>query len=199
MVSFGSSPAEWQVPAAPAGGHGVGGVATAAPGGGAADDLRQRLGEDLAGLAVVLHHCRLPDDRGRIDHLVVAPSGVWIIHARSDAGRVEQRDVGGWLSADVRLYVGNRNETRLVHGLVRQVDAVRSVVASTGFGHSPLHPALCFGSSQWGLFAKPIRINDVLVTWAAKLVDLIRAPGPLDHHGIDAVASVLSAELPPAP
>jgi hypothetical protein len=158
--------------------------------------LARRLNDDLADVAVVLQDRKVPKTRGNIDHLVVSSSGIWIIDAKNYAGKVEQRDVGGWFSTDLRLYVGNRNQTRLVDGLAWQVEAVRAVLAPIGFGEAPVHPSLCFISSEWGWFAKPIRMNGVLVTWAGKLVEVIREPGPLDATTIDLLARELSNRLP---
>ena len=45
--------------------------------------LARRLNDELADIAVVLHDREVPNTRGNIDHLVVAPSGIWIIHAKN--------------------------------------------------------------------------------------------------------------------
>ncbi len=71
------------------------------------DPLReQRLG--------VLHDRRMPRSRANIDHIVVAPHGVFVIDAKNYKGRVERRDRGGLFSTDYRLYVGGRDKTQLV-------------------------------------------------------------------------------------
>ena len=158
--------------------------------------LARRLNEDLAGVAIVLHDRKVPRTRGNIDHLVVAPSGVWIVDAKNYAGKVEMRDVGGWFSTDVRLLVNGRNQTKLVDGLGWQADAVNAVLESIGFGEAPLHRALCFTSSEWGWFAKPLRMNGVVITWRAALIEAIRQPGPLNAAMIDLVARELSSKLP---
>ena len=79
--------------------------------------------------AVMLHDRRIPGSRANIDHLVVAASGIWIIDAKSYKGRVEQRDVGKWLKTDNRLYVNGRDQTKLVGGLARQINAVLEAIA----------------------------------------------------------------------
>jgi hypothetical protein len=43
----------------------------------------------------MLHDCRIPGSRANIDHLFVAASGIWIVDAKGDKGKVEQRDLGG--------------------------------------------------------------------------------------------------------
>lgn len=134
--------------------------------------------------------------RGNIDHLAIAPSGVWVIDAKNYRGKVECRDVGGWLKSEVRLYVGGRNQTKLIDGLSWQVNAVRAVLEPIGFGAVPVHPVLCFTDSDWGLFSRPIRMNGVTVTWAKELIKEIRRRGSLDRAAVDLPAHELSAKLP---
>ena len=111
------------------------------------------------------------------------------------SGKVEQRDVGGWSSADARLYVDNRNQTKLIDGLNWQVEGVRAALTPIGFGDAPVHPSICFTNSEWGLFTKPIRMNGVVTSWAANLTDQVRAPGPLDASAIELLARHLSTQL----
>ena len=139
---------------------------------------------------------QIPKTRGNIDHLVIAPSGIWIVDAKNYTGKVKLHDRGGWFSSDLRLHVNIRDQSKLVDGLSWQIDAVRTVLSPIGFGEAPLHPALCFISSDLGLFAKPFTLKGVLVTWGAQLVDTIREPGPFDVATIDRLARELSSKLP---
>lgn len=163
-------------------------------------DGEERLGRQLAGqlsdASVVLHDRQVPGTKGNIDHIVVAASGIWIVDAKNYAGKVEQRDHGGWRRADLRLFVNNRDQTKLVEKLEWQLDAVRAVVDRIGFGHVPIRPVLCFTDAEWGLFSKPIRMNGALIAWAKALVAEIRTPGPLDPPTIDLLARELSSKLP---
>jgi hypothetical protein len=58
----------------------------------------ERLGAELAHVAGirVLHDRRVPRTRGNIDHIVIAPAGVFVIDAKDWEGTVRTRDVGGW-------------------------------------------------------------------------------------------------------
>jgi hypothetical protein len=71
----------------------------------------------------VLHDRRIPGSKANIDHLVVAPWGVFVIDAKNYKGRVERRDKGGFFSTDYRLYVGGRDKTALVAAMSKQVEA----------------------------------------------------------------------------
>lgn len=146
----------------------------------------------LSDRVVLLHDRKVPRTRGNIDHLAVAPSGVWVIDAKNYQGKVERRDLGGWSKVDNRLYVAGRNRSRLVEGLAWQIDAVKAALDDNDVF---IHAALCFTDASWKLFAKPFRIGNVWVTWADALAELIGAPGPLVREDVLRVAKQLGATL----
>src|SRR5206468_8064624 len=77
-------------------------------------------------VVVVLHDRRIPGTRANIDHIAITRSGtVWAIDAKNYTGKVRRVDKGGWFSTDFRLYVGRRDCTKLVHGMAKQVEAIR--------------------------------------------------------------------------
>lgn len=155
-----------------------------------AEILHERLGDH----AVLLHDRKVPSTRGNIDHLAIASSGVWIIDAKRYKGKVERRDVGGFLRTDIRLYVGGRDRTKTVDGLGWQVDAVRRVIDDETV---PVHPSLSFVGADWPIFfAKPFRLNGVWISWPAKLAELVLGEGPLSPDGIERVTRKLVEQLP---
>ena len=145
--------------------------------------------------AVMLHDRRIPGSRANIDHLVVAASGIWIIDAKSYKGKVEQRDVGKWLQKDNRLYVNGRDQSKLVGGLARQINAVLEAIEDADIKVSA---ALCFVDSEWGVFSKPFHQGGVLVTCPKRLSEAIAEPGPLSPTMVMNVADRLAAALPPS-
>ena len=157
--------------------------------------LRREFGDR----AIMLDDRKVPGTKGNIDHIVVAPSGVWVIDAKKYQGRVERRDVGGWRTVDQRLYVNERDQTKLTTAMSWQVAAVHEVLMQAGLESVPIHSALCFADSTGGLFAKPFRINGVwVVTWAKKFVEMVLVPGELQVIDLERVAFVVGTELPPA-
>jgi hypothetical protein len=158
--------------------------------------LARRLNDELVDIAVVLHDRKVPKTRGNIDHLVVAPSGIWIIDAKNYNGKVERRDVGGWSSTNIQLFVGGRNQTKLLTGMDWQAAAVRAVLDPIGFAEAPVRTALCFTNSEWPMFAKPLQIDGVTITWPTKLIEAVRTTGPLDTTSIDTLARHLISKLP---
>jgi hypothetical protein len=137
-------------------------------------DGEQRVAASLDSLmtcgAVVLHDRQMPGSRANIDHIVVAPSGVWVVDAKSYSGRVERRDRGRLVRGDLQLYVDGRDRSKLVAGMTKQVAAVRRAVDSEDI---PIHPVLCFTGSEWCLLAKPFTVDGVIVTWPQALARTI--------------------------
>jgi hypothetical protein len=136
--------------------------------GGLLDGLRPR------GI-LTLHDRKIPGSSANIDHIVVAPSGVWVVDAKNYTGRVERR---GRFSGDVRLYVNGKNRTRLAAAMNRQVEVVRRAV---GAHNVPVHAVLCFAGGEWGLFAKPFVVGDAWVMWPKRLLATIEGAR---SHGV---------------
>jgi hypothetical protein len=145
----------------------------------------------------VLHDRRIPGSRANIDHLVVAPHGVFVIDAKNYNGRVERRDRGGLFSTDYRLYVGNRDRTGLLAGMRNQSEAVRTALAVPR-EQIPIVQTICFVAADWSLFARPIQFDAVQVLWPRALVKQLRFEGPLDRTTIAEVERRLALALPAA-
>jgi hypothetical protein len=160
--------------------------------------LSVQLHTQLGDRAVVLDHRKVPGTKCHIDHIVVAPSGVWVVDANEYDGRVERRDVGGWFKVDERLYVAGKDRTGLVDGIDRQVAAVENVLRKEGLDSIPVHAALCFVNSEWGWFAKPFSLSGVWVTWATKLTELVLDWNAIPDTEIDRLARVVGSKLPAA-
>lgn len=141
----------------------------------------------------LLYDRMVPGTRGNIDVLAVASSGIWIIDVKHYQGKVERRDVGGWLRTDLRLYVGGRDRSRAIDGLDWQYIAVSQTIGDPGI---PVHRVLCFDGAEWGLFSRPFEFKGVLVTWAKKLAEMILTTGQLDSGEVAELATLLARRLP---
>jgi len=158
--------------------------------------LAAHLDQELPDSATVLHDRRVPKTRGNIDHLVVAPTGVWVIDAKNSAGRVERRNAGSWRRPEPRLYVKNRDETELVGKMDVQSDAVRAALKPIGFATLPVRRCLCFTSADWSSFSRPFTIDDVWIGWPQALTRAMRSNPILGPAEVVTVAHHLSAEFP---
>jgi Nuclease-related domain len=143
---------------------------------------------------VVLHDRGVPDSRAIIDRIVVAPSAVWVIDRKRYHGRVAQRDVGRWFRIDERLYVGERDCSRLVDRMAKQVSAVRRALNPIA---PRIRPALCFTRAEWSGFANPLDVGGVIVTWPDALLRAIGG-APASRIDVELVAAHLAARLPVA-
>ncbi|CAN5664422.1 hypothetical protein BH10ACT1_BH10ACT1_17240 [soil metagenome] len=131
----------------------------------------------------VLHDRLMPRSKANIDHLVIAPSGVWVVDAKRYLnGRLEKRDKGTWRSPDLRLYVGSRDQTKLLDGVQKQIDAVTASLVGTPFEAVPVRGALCFVEVQLGWFAKPFELRGIAVTWRKHLLAPMVAPVVIDEQ-----------------
>lgn len=148
--------------------------------------------------AVVLDDRPVPGSRLNIDHIVVAPSGVWVIDTRDCGGRVERRDIGGWFKVDERLYVAGKDRTNMVDEVDRHVVAVEEALAKDGLDSVPVHAALCFVNAEWGWFAKPFSLNGVWVTRAERLAELLLDWDAIPNAELDRLARALGSRLPSA-
>jgi hypothetical protein len=157
--------------------------------------LSAHLHQTLHGRAVVLDDRRIPGAKAVLNHIVVAPSGVWVVEAKECDGRVERRDVGGWFKVDERLYVGGKDRSHLVDGLDRHVIGVENLLAQAGLSSVPVHAALCFVSSEWGWFAKPFSLGGVWVTWPERLTELMLEWRAIPDSDFDSLARAVAARL----
>ena len=137
------------------------------------------MGARLDGIASdsirVLHDRRIRGSRANIDHLVVTPSGVWVIDTKKYSGSPSLRVEGGILRPRVeKLVVGGRDKSRLVDGVLWQVECVREEVPGV-----PVCGILCFVDSEWPLLAGPFRVNGVEVLWPRKLVSRLTEAAPV--------------------
>lgn len=154
------------------------------------DDLRSR---DVR----VLHDRAIPRSRANIDHLVISPTGVYVVDSKRYRGRIEHRAAGTiFRPGPDRLFVGQRDRSRLVSGMARQVETVRSVLDRCApDAPTPVHAVLCFVDGDWAPFARPFTIDGVLVLWPKKLRRRIVQPGPLTADQIERIGALLAEEL----
>lgn len=149
---------------------------------------------------VVLHDRRIPGTRANIDHLAVAPSGVFVIDAKRYKGKIEVREP---FLGDPRLLIAGRNKTKLVEGLARQRDTVRATLEA-GLPEMPVHACFCFlnpadqpSGSGLPLF-RTLSIDGFPLFYPRKLSKRLNASGALTEDSRREVAELLAYALPPA-
>ncbi len=149
---------------------------------------------------LVLHDRRIPGRRTNVDHIAVAPSGVFVIDAKRYKGKIEVRKP---FLGDASLFIKGRNRTKLVEGLARQQEAVRSVLVEV-IPEMPVHACFCFlnpagqsGGSGLPLI-RTLSIDGFPLFYPRKLSKRLNAPGALSEVSRREVAELLVAAFPEA-
>jgi hypothetical protein len=152
-------------------------------------------------VVIALHDRRIPGTRANIDHIAVTRSGaIWAIDAKNYSGKVQKVDKGGWFSTDLRLYVGRRDCTKLVHGMAKQVEAIRAVLGDPTLSEFSIsiRAALCFVGAEWSLFAKPFDLGGVWIGWPKALGEQLHEKGGLRPEQLEILARSVAGALPSA-
>lgn len=140
----------------------------------------------------VLHDRRIPASRANIDHIAITSAGVWVIDAKRYKGRPELKVEDGILRPRAeKVLVGRRDCTKLVDGVLKQVDLVRDVV-----GDLPVAGALCFVEADWPLIGGAFVTRGVHVLWPKRLAKVLtEGEGTVE---VAAVREVLASHFKPA-
>lgn len=140
-------------------------------------------------------HDRLVPGRRRanLDHVAVAPSGVWVIDAKRYRGKASVKTP---LLGKPSLRINGRDETRLVDGVCRQAAAVTALLRSQGFAVEAA-PVLCFVDTELPLLGLP-RVSGVTISGRRGLAKRLNAAGPLSLAEVSALAACLDGALRPA-
>lgn len=119
----------------------------------------------------VLHDRRIPGSAANIDHLVVGPTGVWVIDSKSWRGRIK-------VLGDGRLWYGRRcldDDLRVVRWAATEVGR-----AVGGHGQTrellPVHPVLCIHGVR--LPSPQLPFDGVTLAAPQALLDLLMSASP---------------------
>ncbi len=156
-----------------------------------ADALKKRT---APGSVITLHNRQMPGRRGDIDHIVIAPTGVYVIDTKDWKGEVHIQTP--WFGAP-KLLIRGRDRTKLIDGLDRQITAVRSALDRDGYETVPIRGAVCFTRADLP-FLRTQTLRGHLLLYTKALIQRVNADGPLQPPLIEQLASHLAALLPPA-
>ena len=162
------------------------------------------LAAGLAPGAHVLTDRRVPgDSEANVDHVVVAPTGVWIIDSKKWTGEIRFRSPG-FPSTDPRMYltVDGKDRSSEITKMFRLVIPVARVI---GDATVPVHPVLAFVEATWGLKESlhfragkgPYEYEGVLISGGRSFIEGINAPGLLEHDAVESLWRRLDAAMPP--
>ena len=133
-----------------------------------------------------------------IDHIVVAPAGVFVVDAKHYEGRIEVRNRGWFFRPDHRLYVGGRDKSQLARDMAWQVEAVESALRAVGVDPMPpITPVLCFVDGDWPLISPPDEFEGVRLESERSITKLVLRSHELHAAVIERLTAILAAALPP--
>jgi hypothetical protein len=140
---------------------------------------------------VVLHDRRKPGSRGSIDHVIVGPTGVFVVETKSYSGPLSIR------GNDV--FVGGRRRTDIVHHARTEADVVQAILAIAGEGVGEglsVTPIVCIHRAELPLLKA--EVQGIRVVNERGLVRVLRRTAEvLDPQAVLRVAALLSKELRP--
>jgi Nuclease-related domain len=143
----------------------------------------------------ILNDRRVRGTRRNIDHIVIAPAGVFVVDAKNHKGMVDIRNRGWFLRPDWRLTVGGRDHSAMADAMEWQVAAVAGVLQDAD-SMPPITPVLCFIDADWPLIGAPHEFRGVRLETRRSLKRLLATGRVLDEAAIDDLAAVLAAALP---
>lgn len=136
----------------------------------------------------VVHDRRIPGSSTNIDHIAVAPSGVYVIDTKRYQNKlVEDRMRRGPAS----LHVGGSAKPEMVEQMQRQIDVVRPMIDVD----VPVIPVLCFIDANWKLFNRSFRVAGVSVCHPVVLRRWVGRRGTLTPECVDDIHRALLRRL----
>jgi len=142
-----------------------------------------------------LHDRRIPGSQANIDHILVTDRGVFVIDAKNYKGAVRVKESGGFFTpATETLFVGNRNQTKLVLGVKKQVNLVAEAISQESL-NVPVIGVLAFYNADWPIFFKPKKIDGVLINSKGIVVSILETP-ILGHIDLNTVYLYLEKKFP---
>ena len=141
----------------------------------------------------VLHDRRIRGSRANIDHIAVAPSGVWVIDTKRYKGKLQ---VARPLFGKPTLKGAGRDQTKLVDGLAKHVALVTAAVADIELD-IPVRGCFCFFDTELPLFGTPT-INGLYIFGRRGLAKQLNTAGGLPAERAVRVAAAIGDRFPVA-
>ena len=150
--------------------------------------------------ALMLHDRRAPMSLGNIDHIAVAPSGVYVIDCKRYKGKIAVTEP---LFGKAKLKIDGRDRTKLIDGLEKQVAHVKAALADLS-EDVPVHGCLCFVAPEGFLtdvglpVLRTIRINGYPLYYPKRLARRLNQQGSITADQAGRLQTELARRLPPA-
>lgn len=149
---------------------------------------------------VLLNDRRAPLSRGNIDHIAVAPSGIYVIDCKRYRGKIEVRRP---LFGKEKLIIKGRDRTALIDGLDRQESHVEAALSGCAEA-VPVRGCLCFVApagflADSGLPALwALTVHGYPLYYPKRLAKRLQQPRAITPGPAEAIGSRLQQSLPSA-
>ncbi len=149
----------------------------------------------------MLHDRRAVGTRGNIDHIAIAPSGIYVIDCKRYKGKIE---VAEPLFGNPKLKINGRDQTKLIHGLQKQVERVRAAVTDIT-RDVPVRGCLCFVAPEGFLadsglpLLRTLKLNGYPLYYPRRLAKHLNERGALAPERRVTLQAELAERLPAAP
>ena len=131
------------------------------------------IGEEAAGKVIeeisfqhnfrFLHDRKISGSKANIDHILITNRGIFVIDTKNYTGSVRIKESGGLFTPySETLYVGGRNQTKLVLNVKKQVDLVTEALLKS-YSKLPVFGVLAFYNADFPILFKPKEIYGVLI------------------------------------
>ncbi len=150
---------------------------------------------------LMLHDRRAPNSRANIDHIAIAPSGIYVIDCKRYKGKIEAAEP---LFGKAKLKINGRDQTKLIEGLDKQVARVKAALADIA-SDVPVQGCLCFVAPEAFLadsglpLLRTLRINGYPLCYPRRLAKRLNRSGPLTADRALTLQAKLAELLPQAP
>lgn len=163
--------------------------------------LAARLERDCTDV-LFLHNRKLGIGRrdGDIDHIAIAPSGIYLIDAKRYPNSKVRIVRSGGIFSPVReqLMIAGRDRSKLLDGCAKQVAALTVALSGHPLAESvQVSSVLCFIDADLPLFGT-MEIRGVRLIGPKGTIKVITAPGDLNEEARASLQRHLAAVLPPA-
>lgn len=143
---------------------------------------------ELSAQGYVLLHDRLTPDGGNLDHVLVGPTGVWLVNAKNWSGSVSVD--GDVLRQNGRARPKHRERAQL------EAQTVAGALAAAGLDDAPVVPVLVFTGAAP---SSTTSVQGVVFVAVDDLVGLITGRQEvLRPRGVDQLVAALAESFPPA-
>jgi hypothetical protein len=107
-----------------------------------------------------LHDRKIPGTKANIDHILITDRGIFVVDTKNYRGAVRIKESGGlFLPHKETLFVGNRNQTKLVMGVKKQIELVSEAFLQGG-SKLPIFGVLAFFKADFPIFNAEYLVED---------------------------------------